>query len=199
MRIVPTVGFALGLVVVSRGPLWGQTGSTLKPKACLAAEELFASRVPVPKTPVRALNLPGQGLSLLTIDPIRVEQKGVSVRDLVGAVQAEGALPIAGPHLVFQLHVVDSLERPIEQRQLGLELDDGPPIELGSMRVVLLSQAGAKKVEQNLTSDLTPQQFRSLVASTTGRVHLGDTEFSLSGAQLDGLRSLYTVAVCGKS
>lgn len=93
--------------------------------------------------------------------------------------------------------MVDTLERPIHQRQLLLLLEDSTRIDLGSMNAFRLSESGAKKVEQNLTARVPAMHFRSMTRAMSVKIELGDTRFTLTRQQMDGLRALYAATVCG--
>jgi hypothetical protein len=65
------------------------------------------------------------------------------------------------------------------------------------MNAFRLSKPGAKRVEQNLTARVAPMQFRAIVRAGVVQARLGDVEFRLSNDQLDDMRALYSVALCG--
>ena len=108
-----------------------------------------------------------------------------------------GPPPAPEPLLVLQLHVMDGRERSIDQRQLLLILEEGTPMDLGSMNAYRLSKPGARVVEQNLTARVPAMQFRALARATSVRVQLGADSFSLTHEQINDVRSLYAGAVCG--
>lgn len=121
----------------------------------------------------------------------------LAIRGVLGAVELSGPPPAAEPVLLLQLHVVDTAERSIDQRQLVLTLGDSTRIDLGSMGAYRLSMPGAKKVEQDLLARIPAMQFRALARAEEVTVALGNAMFNLSTEHLDALRALYAVAVCG--
>jgi hypothetical protein len=84
-----------------------------------------------------------------------------------------------------QVHVVTT-DRSIDQRQLVLMLDDSIRMELGRMRVVLLSTPNSKKVVQNLTADIRSHPFELLTNARRATILLGDPKVKLSRSHLDG-------------
>lgn len=169
----------------------------LSPVMCPALKGLLGGQLPEPKTAVQLLVLPDQRTATLMIEPIGVKQKGLPVRHVLGAVELSGPPPVPEPVLLLQLHVVDTLERPIDQRQLILTFEDSTWVDFGSMGAYRLSAPGAHKVEENLTTRLPAMEFRRVTRATTVRVQLGDATFLLTKQQLDGLRALYATAICG--
>ena len=111
---------------------------TVKPAECPALLGLLGPSIPAPRTRVQVLMVPGQNGALLTILPHPVRPKSV-IRDMVGAVELPAPPPAANPYLLLQLHVVDTIERPIDQRQLLLALADSTVIDVGSMHAHRLS------------------------------------------------------------
>lgn len=169
----------------------------LRPAICPELKGLLGGQVPEPKTAVRLIVPPDQTMGMLLIEPIRVKEKGVPVHDLVGAVELSAPPPVPEPMLLLQLHVVDTLERPIDQRQLILTFEDSSRVDFGSMGAFRLSDSGAHKIEQNLTARLPAMEFRRVTRATSVRVQLGDATFALTRQQMDGLRALYAAAICG--
>lgn len=168
----------------------------VKPAECPALLGLLGPSVPTPRTSVQVLFLPGHKGALLTILPRRVKAKS-PIRDLSAAVELPAPPPAADPHLLLRLHVVDTIERPIDQRQLVLALADSTVLDFGSMHAYRLSKPGARKVEQDLTSRIPAMPFRRIARAEGVTINLGDVNFALSREQMDGLRALYAVAACG--
>ncbi len=170
---------------------------SLTPVMCPAFTALLGEQDSKPKTTIQLMVAPDQTSAMLLIDPIRVKAKGVAVHDVVGAVELSEPPPLAEPVLLLQLHVIDTLERPIDQRQLILVFEDSSFVDFGSMGAFRLHDSRDHKVEQNLTTRLPAMEFRRITRSTRVEVHLGDATFALTRQQLDGLRALYAAAICG--
>jgi hypothetical protein len=112
-------------------------------------------------------------------------------------VQYGGQVSEPSPVLTLQLHVIDTLERPIDQRQLLVLLDDSVRVDVGTMRAYRLGKPNGKRVEQNLTADIPSHPFTLLTYARRVTLLLGDTELELAPPHLDALRALYVAAVCG--
>jgi hypothetical protein len=153
--------------------------------------------LPTPKTRINRYYLASQGTTILSQNPVPIKQKGSPVRDLRGVVQYSGQVPEPSPVLTLQLHVIDTLERPIDQRQLLMLLDDSIRVDVGSMRAYRLGKPDGRKVEQNLTADIPSHPFTLLTYARRATLLLGSTELELTPPQLDALRALYVAAVCG--
>jgi hypothetical protein len=163
---------------------------------CGVLTGLAAREIPAPKTHIDRYYLEAQGTTILTQNAMPVKDNA-PVTELQGVVQYRGRMPEPSPVLTIQVHVVDTTERSIDQRQLVLMLDDSVRMEFGSMRVFLLSKPNSKKVVQNLTADIPSHPFELLTYARRAIILLGDTEVKLSRSHLDGLRALYVAAVCG--
>jgi hypothetical protein len=153
--------------------------------------------LPRPKTHVNRYYLAAQGTTILSEDPVPVKDKGSPVRDVAGIVQYRGQIPDPAPTLTLQLHVVDTIERPIDQRQLAIVVDDSVRTEFGSMRVYRRNKPGDRKVDQSLTADIPSHPFTVLAYAHRAAFLVGDTEIELTPRHLEALRALYVAAVCG--
>jgi len=151
--------------------------------------------LPKPKTHVNRYYM--AGTTILSEEPVSIKVKGSPVRDLAGIVQYRGQVPDPAPTLTLQIHVVDTLERPIDQRQLAILVDDSVRTEFGSMRVFRRNKPGDKKVDQSLTADIPSHPFTVLAYAHRATFLLGDTEIELTPRHLEALRALYVAAVCG--
>jgi len=129
--------------------------------------------------------------------PVSLKDKASPVRDVSGIVQYRGQVPDPAPTLTLQLHLVDTVERPIDQRQLVILMDDSVRMEFGSMRIFRRSKPGDRKVDQSLTADIPSHPFNLLAYSHQAAFLLGDTEIKLTPRHLEALRALYVAAVCG--
>lgn len=151
--------------------------------------------LPKPKTHVNRYYMGGN--TILSAEPVSIKEKGSPVRDVAGIVQYRGQVPDPAPTLTLQIHVVDTLERPIDQRQLAILVDDSVRTEYGSMRVFRRNKPGDKKVDQSLTADIPSHPFTVLAYAHRTTLLLGDTEIELMPRHLEALRALYVAAVCG--
>jgi hypothetical protein len=151
--------------------------------------------LPRPKTRVNHYYL--APTTILSEEPVPIKDKGSPVRDVSGIVQYRGQVPDPAPTLTLQLHVVDTIERPIDQRQLAILVDDSVRTEFGSMRVFRRNKPGDKKVDQSLTADIPDHPFTVLAYAHRATFLLGDTEIELTPRHLEALRALYVAAVCG--
>jgi hypothetical protein len=165
-------------------------------QGCGVLTGLASRQLPLPKTHVNRFFLDSRGSTILSQNAMRVKNNA-PVTELRGVVEYDGRIPEPSPVLTLQIHVIDTIERPIDQRQLVLMLDDSVRMEFGSMRVYLLSKPNAQKVEQNLTADIPAHPFELLTYARRASILLGDTEIELTPTHLDGLRALYVAAVCG--
>jgi len=165
-------------------------------QGCGVLTGLATRQLPPPKTQVNRFYLESRGSTILSQNAMQVKNNA-PVTEIRGVVEYDGRIPEPSPVLTLQIHVVDTIERPIDQRQLVLMLDDSVRMEFGSMRVYLLSKPNAKKVEQNLTADIPSHPFELLTYARRASILLGNTELELTPTHLDGLRALYVAAVCG--
>ena len=176
----------LVLIVPATAPLPAPISGTWRAAAgCGVLTGLAAREIPAPKTHIDRYYLESQGSTILTQNAMPVKDNA-PVTKLQGVVQYRGRMPEPSPVLTIQVHVVDTTERSIDQRQLVLMLDDSVRMEFGSMRVFLLSKP-----------NIPSHPFELLTYARRATILLGDTEVKLSQSHLDGLRTLYVAAVCG--
>jgi len=152
--------------------------------------------LPRPKTHINRYYLESQGTTILSQEALPVKAKGSPVRDLQGVVQYRGQIPDPAPTLTLQLHVVDTLERPIDQRQLVMLVDDSVRMEFGSMRTYRRNKPGSRTVDQSLTADIPSHPFTLLAYAHRAALLVGDTEVDLTPRHLEALLALYVAAVC---
>ena len=97
----------------------------------------------------------------------------------------------------FELKVFDPTARSIEQRQLGLILNDSDTVRVGSMQSQVQHWPGSSEVAQNLAAILPANAFHRLSRSTSAEVDLSGTRYLIPPEVLRDFRALYVGVLCG--